>query len=333
MPTTLSGIPHKDPVRACEIILENFPEAPCVPRLTMSTRIYLEGMPCVVIDTEKRKVSLDLSREQELLEFYEAYEARTINKFAISPKWAPSLYTLADMLERSPRFQLRFIHFSMPGPLSWGLSMIDMEGIPLWYNELARDVMVKTICMKNVWIEKFFKDVLPETPVMITIGEPSLSLLGTPFGSLNRQDILNSINETLSDVEGVRAIHCCANIDWTLLTETNTEVINFDAFRFSEELALCGENISRFLSRGGMLAWGIVPADSETIIAEDLESLTTRLEQSIQLLANEGIDKQLILESSFVTTSCETSLMPVQMAERAFQLTREVSSRMRSKYF
>lgn len=333
MATTLPGIPHKDPVKACEVILENFPEAPCVPRLTVSMRMYLEGMPCVVIDAEKRQLSLDLSREQELLEFYEGYEARRTDQFAISPRWAPGLYTLVDILSGAHGAEPWLIHFNIPGPLTWGLTITGMEGIPSWYNELARDIVVKTIYMKIVWIEKFVKDILPGMPMMITLGEPSLAMFGTPFGSFNRQDILNSMNEALSAIDGVSSVHCCANIDWTLLTETNTEVINFDAFRFSEELALYGENLNKFLQRGGMLAWGIVPADNESIIAEDIEGLTAKLEQSIQLLVNEGIEKQLLLESSFVTTSCETCLMSTEMAERAFQLTSEISRKMRSRYF
>jgi hypothetical protein len=295
--------------------------------------MFLEGMPCVVIDAERRQLSFDLSREQELLYFYERCEAREIDDFAIGRECAPGLYTLVDMLARLSPPQLRLIHLDVPGPLTLGLSMMGRQRIPAWYDETMRDIVVKTLCMKIMWLDKFFKEAIPGKLIIITLGEPSLATYGTPFGSVSRQDILKSIDEVLNAIEGVRAVHCCANIDWSILTESSTQVINFDAFRFSGSLAIYAKDLKNFIERGGMLAWGIVPVDDETIVGEDVGSLTSKLDAGIQLMIDEGIDKQLLLEFSFVTPSCTTSLMSVEMAERAFQLTNEVSRKMREKYF
>jgi hypothetical protein len=332
MATTLSVLPHREPLKACEVILAYFPEAPCVPRLTMSLRMFLEGMPCVVIDAARRQLSLDLSREQELLHFYESCEASEVDHFAISPESAPVLYTFADVLARSAPAQLQLIHVDLPGPLTMGLSMMGRHPIPAWYDETMRDIIVKTLIMKIRWLERFFKETFPDKLTMITLAEPSLATYSTPFGSLSREDMLKSIDEVLNAIQGLRAVHCCANIDWSILTESSTQVINFDAFRFSESVALYTENLKNFMERGGMLAWGLVPVD-DTVRGEDVESLMSRLDASIKLMVNEGIDKQLLLEFSFITPSCTTSLLSVDMAEKVFQLTNEVSRKMREKYF
>lgn len=58
MATHLAAIPNRDPIPACRFILQTFPEAPGIPRLTKSTRMYLEQIPCLVIDREKKNSGL-----------------------------------------------------------------------------------------------------------------------------------------------------------------------------------------------------------------------------------------------------------------------------------
>lgn len=332
MATVLSAIPHREPMKACEIILTYFPEAPCAPRLTMSLRMFLEGMPCVVIDAERRQLFLDLSREQELLQFYESYEASEIDHFVISPERAQGLYAFADVVAHSAPPQLQLIHLDLPGPLTLGLSMLSSDRLPAWYDDTMRDIIVKTLIMKIMWLERFFNQIIPDTLTMITLTEPSLATFSTPFGSLNRQDMLKSIDEVLNAIKGLKAVHCCANVDWSILTESVAQVINFDAFRFSESLALYAEDLKKFIDREGMLAWGIVPVD-DTVADEDVQSLMSRLDAGIKLMVNEGIEERFLLESSFVTPSCTTSLLSVPMSERVFQLTNEVSRKLVEKYF
>ena len=42
--TTLPTMPHRDTIEACRIMLNNFPEIPAVPKLSMSARMYVESM-------------------------------------------------------------------------------------------------------------------------------------------------------------------------------------------------------------------------------------------------------------------------------------------------
>lgn len=331
--TCLSEVPHRDVHRACEVILKNFPEAPFIPRLNRSMRWFLNGLPCIVIDHEKKEFSFDLSRDQELLEFYELYGENKIDHFAVPPKFLPGLYALVDLLTCSPHPQLRLITLEIPGPFSFGMVTTDKHGVPVWYDENIRDLIIKATGMKIKWIEKYIEKALPDVQVMIILGEPSLSVYGSPFVSIARQEIPDALSDVLSFAKGVRSVHCCANIDWALLTDSNTQVINFDAFRFSEELALCDNVIGDFLERGGMLAWGIVPVDEESLITQDVASLTTKFEQGIQLLVNEGLDRTSLLEHSFITPCCTTSTLPVELAERALQWTGEISRRVKDKYF
>ena len=58
-----------------------------------------------------------------------------------------------------------------------------------------------------------------------------------------------------------------------------------------------------------------------------------RLEQVIQLAVDKGIDKELLLESSWITPSCEPVLLSTELAEKIYDFTNEVSQLMRKKYF
>lgn len=333
MATHLAAVPHRDPDQVCDLILKNFPEAPCIPRLTKSTRMYLERIPCLVVDSEKRKLWFDLSpaREKELLEFYDRYESGDLDYFGISPESAPGMYALLEKLRvRRPK-ELRLVHVQTPGPVTWGLTITDGAGTPALYNETLRDVLVKTLAMKARWQERKIKELLPGVETLVDFGEPSLVLHTSAVGSGLREDVIGALNGVLDAVEGVTCIHCCANIDWTILMDTHTDVINFDAYEHSDKLALYPKELNAFLARGGAIAWGIVPTSDEKIASEDLGSLSARLEHGLGLLTEQGVERAALCEQAILTPSCATSNMTLAPAEKAFELTNALSRRMRER--
>lgn len=335
MATHLAAVPQRDSKQVCRLILDHFPEAPCLPRLTRSTRMYLEGMPCLVIDSERGKLSFDLSpeREHELLEFYEHVLADDVDYFAISEASAPGVYALVRTLRQEPPPELKVVHIQTPGPVSWAMTAVDENGAPAFYNETMRDIMVKTLAMKARWQEKMVREALPGVATLLDYGEPALVIHTSAVGSGARADLIKAMNEVLDAVEGMAGVHCCANIDWSILLESHAAWINFDAFEYADRLALYPDDLKRFLARGGMLAWGVVPVFDEKIAAESVDSLVQRVEQGMRLMVDKGIDRELLAESSWITPACSTASMSLPMAERAFAYTRDVSRRLRERYF
>jgi hypothetical protein len=152
-------------------------------------------------------------------------------------------------------------------------------------------------------------------------------------GSGPREDIIQALNGVMRSVEGLTCIHCCANIDWSILMETNTDAINFDAYEHADKIALYPKELHAFLERGGIFAWGIVPTSDDKIVQESTTTLMNKLERDLQMLTAGGIDRQTLFQSSILTPSCATSSMSLELGERAFQMTSELSQRMREKYF
>ncbi len=333
MATTLPTMPHRDPVKACQAILEFFPEAPCVPRLSLSLRMFMDGMPCLRVEGEKRQLRFDLSRQDELQRFYEKVLASDVDSFALSPQHATGFYALLDALRQAAPPQLKLIHIQMPGILTWGLSMTDSSGRPAWYDPTMREVLVNTLVMKARWQAGKLREVLPGAGFLVTLGEPTLGLMDSPFGSVSAEEVLRVLDDFFRQVEGLAGIHCCSNMDWGQLMKGETRVINFDAYQFADKIALYPRELKAFLEKGGMLAWGIVPVAKETLEAENVDRLLKKLEEGLESVAAKGIDRRRLAERSFVTPCCTTATLSPEQAERVFQYTQNISQRLRQKYF
>ena len=211
--------------------------------------------------------------------------------------------------------------------------MTDGKGKAAFYNDTMRDVLVKTLAMKAKWQERLIQDMLPGVQTMVNFGEPSLIVHSSAVGSGVRENIIHALNEVIGAVNGLTCIHCCANIDWTILMESNTDVINFDAYEYMDKIALYPKEWNRFLERGGILAWGIVPTSNEKIVSESVETLMERLEEGFEVLVGNGVNRERLLEASMITPSCTTSTMSVELSDLAFRYTSELSQRMRERYF
>lgn len=329
----LAGMPHRDVEEACQVMLNNFPEVPIVPRLSSCPpQNIFQGMPC--LNRGKGGPYFELAgREGELVEFYERYLSGE-DHFDTGPELEPPLYKLAEMFKEKPWPQLKLMHFFVPGPYTYGFVFKDEKDAPAFYNDTLRDVMVKQLTMRARWRERKIKELFPGVPTLFHISEAGLGVYTSAGGTGSWDAIKNAINEVLGVVEGITCIHCCDNFDWSLLMETDIDCINFDAYHYGDTMSLYPDALKRFLERGGMIAWGAVPTGvTGDIENENPGSLMKRLEEAIRLAVDKGIDRELLLESSWITPSCDTTTMSVELAERVYAYTRELSQRMREKYF
>ena len=178
-------------------------------------------------------------------------------------------------------------------------------------------------------MENRFNELFPGTPTMIFFDEPSLSSFGSAFSSLNREDVVHSLNECFDAVKGLKGIHCCGNTDWSVLLSTHLNILSFDAYGYLETLYLYPKELKAFLERGGILAWGIVPT-SEDVLKEEAGSLVKRFKEGVETLSKNGID-QTLLQRAILTPSCGIASLPIPLAERVCQLTAEVSKRLRGE--
>jgi hypothetical protein len=104
-----------------------------------------------------------------------------------------------------------------------------------------------------------------------------------------------------------------------------------DIYTNAEILSTCATSIKRFLDRGGVLAWGIVPVGYELFAKESLGFLIMKLEGIWQYLGKKGVclvnpDKGKTIENAF---SMVNHLSHMLREKYKLNLTTEVNSRWR----
>lgn len=340
--TAVGSLPHKDVEAACDLFLECLPEVPAWPQLpTLGPEEqmeiqYSEGLPCAVLDHDKGRLYIDTSSDPSaaLEEFYEKYLADDVGAFAITEGFAHGLHALAKRLEGLDRSGIRYLKMQVTGPISTGLSVVDEKKRAIYYNDLFRDVIVKCAAMKARWQLRKFRPLCEKR--ICFIDEPILSAFGSStYVSVRREDVVKYIGEVAEAVRqegGLAGIHCCGNTEWTIPVDAGVDIINFDAYGYGDSIILYAEPIGRFLERGGVLAWGIVPT-SDRISDETTDSLVERFEALAADLAARGkVDRELVLQNALITGSCGTGSRPLEQAERITRETRHVSERLREKY-
>jgi len=333
--TGIGSFPHRDEKEVFPLILKNFPEVPFWPQLPKRSFLegmvvqYSEGFPCLRWNEKEQKVWIETSQgfEKEIEKFYQRFEENDLEPFRITEDFARGLRILRDLSSKDHRKKIKYIKGQITGPVTFGLALADQEQKPIFYDPSLRDILVKHLSLKARWLEKKYHDLFPEIPPLLFFDEPSLSSFGSAFSSLNREDVIRSLNECFDAVKELKGTHCCGNTDWSVLLSTHLDILSFDAYDYLETLSLYPKDLKAFLERGGILAWGIVPT-SEAIIKEDAQSLVKRFKEGVKTLSKKGIDPTL-LQRAIITPSCGVASLSVPLAEKVCQLTAEVSKRLR----
>ena len=346
--TGIGSMPFEDPEKAVDVSLTRLSECPIwpqLPRLGLNEQMeiqYSEGLPNIVIDREKGRMYFDTASDYSdaFAAFYENYMLAMdpdegngdCSAMAISPEFSKGLYALESRLQKQGG-KLPFVKVQTTGPCSFALTLVDENKRAIYYNEEFRDVIIKALAMKCRWQIQKFQPFAEK--VIWFIDEPILSAFGSStYVSVKREDVVEHLSEVIDAVHAdgaLAGIHCCGNTEWSILIDAGVDMVNFDAFEFGETIAMYADSVKAHLERGGLLAWGVVPT-STAIREQTADSLAAHLEKMIDNLAAKGIDRQMICEQAVISPSCGTGSMDPADAERVFDITCELSRKMKEKY-
>jgi hypothetical protein len=342
--TAIGSLPHATAQEAVGVVLKSIPGCPIWPQLPrrglheqMEIQ-YSEGLPRCVIDEQKGRMYFDTSDEEasatEIGAFYEnfmnAEATGDWSAFAISEAFSDGIPALREALRPLPKRQ--WLKVQTTGPLSFGLSIVDEQKRAIYYNDMFRDVIVKSMIGKCKWQIGHFREFAEN--IICFVDEPILSAFGSStYVSVVREDVVGILNEMVEAIHAEGAlcgVHCCGNTEWPLLIEAGVDIINFDAFGFGETIALYPEQIKQHLQNGNYLAWGIVPT-SDKIMEQTVESLTALFDRHVGQLVEKGIDRRLILDQAIITPSCGTGSLKQDLAERVFEILGNMGTSLRMR--
>ncbi|MEJ2658332.1 MAG: hypothetical protein P8012_14245 [Desulfobacterales bacterium] len=329
--TAMAVMPHKDADKALELALSmDIPFWPQLPHLSYYEDMYVqaaEHFPGILLDTQKR--TLRFSMDQFIDEFEETM-ARFDDPeyFDISKAYSAVYHKFLGMdLSRRPA-----IRGQLEGPVSFGLNVLDQDERPILFEDTIRPFMLDFMAKRiNVQLQRL-KQMNPNA--FMFVDEPGLQFLFSALSGYDSTKAKYDLEYFFSMVNRPRGIHLCGNPDWDFLLNLDLDILSLDIYQNGEVFSSYSGSIKRFLDRGGVISWGIVPTNFEPFEAEDIGSLETRLAVLWNILDNKGIDSAFLLSRSLLSpaTCCLVNPDGEKTVEKAFRSVQELSYRLRERY-
>lgn len=328
--TGIGSLPHKDPEQACDAVLGAFAEFPYVPLLP--NRGFLEnivvtdseGLPGRLITGEKLTVDRERDLSAGMEQIYLDYIEGNFAPYAVSPDYASGFYSF---IGRSfpPVYGIKC---QVTGPVTFGMQVVDAEKRPVYYDTQFADVLSKMLALRARWYEFELKRATGVKNTLVVLNEPYLASLGSSVVPIDVETVKSGWQDIISLLEGSVGIHCCSNTDWGFLISLDPAVLSFDAYTTAKEILLYRDDLLGYMERGGVVAWGIVPADWRVFSKETTDSLFERY-MAIRNEVASYIPEKLFDAQSLITPSCGIRFADEPQSVTIMNTAAEISRRLR----
>lgn len=341
-PILIGSLPLTDHGEAQRLIAAHTPEIPLWPQLPKNPREgmirqFLTGYPGLVEDAGRYWINGDSPGfAEEMTAFYEEYllavaDPATLktSRFALGRDSATGFFTLLEYLQAT-RTQPLTAKGQVTGPVTTGIGVRDNKGNSIFYDDNLRDMLVKLLALKGAWQVAELKQFIEPVQPIVFIDEPGLVSFGASgFAGVSREMVSQSVGEVIAAIQGaggLAGVHICANGDWGPALSSTTDIISFDAYSYFDNFILYQEQLCTYLSRGGILAWGIVPTGDPLAVAEEsAASLFAKWLVQLQRLTTFGFDEQQLMAQTLIAPSCGTGSLSPELAARVLTMTSELS--------
>jgi hypothetical protein len=248
--------------------------------------------------------------------------------FDVSPDYSAVYHRFLAMdLSRRPA-----VRGQLEGPISFGFNVADEADRPLLFNDTVRPFMMEFMARRvNVQLARLRQ--MNENAFMF-IDEPGLQFLFSALSGYGDIQAKKDLDLFFSMVERPRGIHLCGNPDWDFLLGLDLDILSMDIYTNRDVFTAYAPSIKRFLEKGGVLAWGIVPTNIEPFEKESIKSLKEQLEEAWARLFKNGIDRDQLLSQSLLSpaTCCLVNPDREKTVEKGFLTVKELSRMLRTDY-
>ncbi|MFH2145797.1 MAG: hypothetical protein ABII75_07220 [Candidatus Omnitrophota bacterium] len=325
--TGIGSMPQKNAGEICRVILDNFSDLPFWPQLPKSNAYenmlvqYSENLPGMIFDAKRKGVyfNTEVDPQKELLACYEKIAACEYEYFKISPEYAAGFYEMLKICRDSP---CAFLKGQVVGPLTFLSSVQNAEGTILLYDDMFTDAITKALALKAVWQAK--QIIAAGKKPVIFFDEPYLASFGSAFCNLSSERATQILNDLVGTVKKELdipvGVHCCGNTDWTMLLNTDIDIVNFDFFGFGKYFMLYPELIRNFLNKGKIIAWGITPT-GEYNSGVDVPLLREKFARALEILEKKNVARDQLLRYSIFTPACGMGTMSEEDSRMVIKIT------------
>jgi hypothetical protein len=329
--TAMAILPHTDVDRALDLALSlDIPFWPQLPHVSYYEDMYVqagEHFPGIIVNMENRTVRFSMDRFiSEIEDTLSKFD--TPEYFDISENFS-SVYHRFLALDLSDRPALRG---QLEGPISFGFNVLDLDERPILFDDTVRPFMLEFMAKRvNIQLERLMKK---NPNAFMFIDEPGLQFLFSAMSGYGDLAAKKDLDNFFSMVNRPRGIHLCGNPDWDFLLNLDLDILSLDVYTNGEVFASYAKSIHKFLDKGGVLAWGIVPTNFEPFEKESLVSLENQLETNWSVLDKKGIDRDFLISRSLLApaTCCLVNPDKEKTVERAYKMIKNLSDTLRGKY-
>ena len=329
--TAMAVMPHRDVEQALNLAMSlDIPFWPQLPLLNYYEDMYVqasEHFPGIILNLEQKK--LQFSTEKFLQEIEESMANFADPKYFDISETYSSVYHRFLNLDLSERPAIRG---QLEGPISFGLNVVDENKRPIIYNDMVRPFMLEFMAQRmNVQLKKLKK---MNKNAFMFVDEPGLQFIFSALSGYNDIIARNDMETFFSLVDRPRGVHLCGNPDWDFLLNLDLDILSLDIYTNQDAFTGYAQSIQKFLHRGGIIVWGIVPTNFEPFEKEQIITLEKRFESIWDTLIKKGIDRDILIAQSLLSpaTCCLVNPDKELTVEKAFLMINELSKRLREKY-
>lgn len=343
LPILIGSLPLTDHDEAVDLILTQAPQIPLWPQLPNlpgegMVRQFITGYPGLTEDASSYWIdTTSESFQEQMAAFYQEYmdieenqSLLTESRFALGDDVAHGFSRfIAGLLRHN--HQPVTLKGQITGPVTTGIGVKDQDGKSIIYDDNLRDMLVKMLSLKACWqVKELHKHTGEQSPILF-IDEPGIVSFGSSaFVGITKEMVTAAVDEVVAAIQnsgGLAGVHICANGDWSPVLESKTDIISFDAYFYFDNFILYKEQLTKYLVRGGILAWGIVPTSDPDVIARTSnEELFSLWKQQVAIMAGFGISPAQLMKQTLIAPSCGTGSLTRDLALKVINHTQEVSA-------
>lgn len=346
-------MPHEDIERALALVLGlDVPFWPQLPRVSYYEDMYAqvsEGFPGITVDAENQRVNFNTAKFRDEIGAYAERMDRP-ETFSLSPRYSVVFHRF---LQKDLQ-KYATIRGQSTGPVSFGFKIVDENLRPIIYNDEVRSILFDFIQRKvNAQLSEMRAK---NRNAFVWVDEPGLGWVFSSLSGYNEVQAREDYLAFLAGIEGLKALHLCANVNLPYLLDLGLDMLSFDAYQLGLMPKGYAEAVATFVKSGGVIAWGIVPTDSTTLAAETPKTLAQRvIDYWSVIAANTDVSAEQVARQALIaparcclknigavgsseepgkglTGSCAISSIEERIVEQAFAFLGEISQILRDRY-
>jgi len=233
---------------------------------------------------------------------------------------------LRSFLDLAPKVRLDGapVKWQFVGPVTLGVAL-HRAGLAA---DIAFALAVRAIRAHLAVISAAISEVLPASPQLVLLDEPSLDQLMTPDFPIPPDEAIDLMSCAMAALAttAMVGIHGCRGSDIATMLASGPAVISVP---ISDDLVDWAGYLARFMAEGGAIAWGVVPTDGP--VATTADRHWRALSDLWCALVRRGCDPVMLRRQSLLSPSGGLSAYSVSVARRLARQTSDVAKRVKDQ--